>query len=393
MTTPLLALSEIAEGVASQAALHNTALRQAEARTIRVLSRTTTAPPGSPAESDAYIIPAGATGAWSGLTNQVAAYIGAAWTYYAPIEGVALWVNDANVRVTYDGAAWAITGGSSALALQGLTFTSDTGSTADSDPGNGLFKWNHATQSSATVLYFDDLTADAVSLTTFWASLAPLGVIYIQQSDDASKWQLWKWTAAPVDGTGYRKFTVTLQASGGSIADAKTVYTIFDNLPDPASSALPVIDTTGIAKGSADATKVVRLEVDGLTTATTRVLTVQDKNGTVDLAGQPRVQAVAYAADVTLDCSLYDVFDFAALTGNVSITLSNAFDGQKVELSIPQDATGSRTIAFVNTLIYGADVTALAPSTAANKIDEIVLRYKASVPGFRVLAVSRGYTS
>lgn len=50
-------------------------------------------------------------------------------------------------------------------------------------------------------------------------------------------------------------------------------------------STLPVVDTTGIAKGSADATKIVRLEVDGLTTGTTRVLTVQDVDGTIALTG------------------------------------------------------------------------------------------------------------
>jgi hypothetical protein len=50
-------------------------------------------------------------------------------------------------------------------------------------------------------------------------------------------------------------------------------------------AALPVVDTTGIAKGSVDATKIVRLEVDGLTTATTRVLTVQDADGTIELTG------------------------------------------------------------------------------------------------------------
>lgn len=49
-------------------------------------------------------------------------------------------------------------------------------------------------------------------------------------------------------------------------------------------STLPVVDTTGIAKGSSDATKIVRLEVDGLTTGTTRVVTVPDTNMT--LAGR-----------------------------------------------------------------------------------------------------------
>ena len=112
MTTPLLALSEIAEGVASQAALHNTALRELESRSIRVLSRTTTAPPGSPAESDAYIIPAGATGVWSGKTNQIASWIGGAWSYYPPVEGVIVWINDTNNTYAYDGAAWGLNSGS-----------------------------------------------------------------------------------------------------------------------------------------------------------------------------------------------------------------------------------------------------------------------------------------
>lgn len=126
-------------------------------------------------------------------------------------------------------------GGSAGTEITGLTFTSDTGSTADSDPGNGLFKWNNATQGSATVLYFDNLTADGVSLATLWASMGPSGFIYLQQADDRSKWQEWKWTAAPVDGTGYRKFTVVLQASGGSIVDNKTVYVDFESAGTPST--------------------------------------------------------------------------------------------------------------------------------------------------------------
>lgn len=72
---------------------------------------------------------------------------------------------------------------------------------------------------------------------------------------------------------------------------------------------LPVVDTTGIAKGSADATKIVRLEVDGLTTATTRVLTVQDADGTIALTG-PIADGQAHfknssdaTKEVTIDCS------------------------------------------------------------------------------------------
>lgn len=58
------------------------------------------------------------------------------------------------------------------------------------------------------------------------------------------------------------------------------------NMPGGGGSSLPVVDTTAIVKGSADATKLLRFEVDGFTTATTRVLTPPNYDGTIaTLAG------------------------------------------------------------------------------------------------------------
>lgn len=116
MTTPLLGLSEIAEGVANQTTLHNTALRQLETRLVRALSMTTAAPPSSPVESDSYIIPAGATGAWSGKDKQIAAFIGGGWSYVTPGEGVRLWVNDLDAEYVFNGTAWVVNGGDPAAA-------------------------------------------------------------------------------------------------------------------------------------------------------------------------------------------------------------------------------------------------------------------------------------
>lgn len=119
----------------------------------------------------------------------------------------------------------AITGGTE---LKGLTFTADTGSTADSDPGAGLFKWNNATQASATVLYIDEATADAVNIDTAMASLSA-GTLQIQQGNDAARWQRWAYSATPVDGTGYWKLTVTLQAKGTDIQDGEVCFFDFDD--------------------------------------------------------------------------------------------------------------------------------------------------------------------
>ncbi len=107
MTTELLGLSEISTSQASKEATHNAGLRQIEGRTIKVKSRTTSAEPGSPSAGDTYIVPSGATGTnWASQDGKIAHYYGGAWVFYAPIEGIRLWVDDEDVRVAYDGSAW-----------------------------------------------------------------------------------------------------------------------------------------------------------------------------------------------------------------------------------------------------------------------------------------------
>ena len=80
--------------------------------------------------------------------------------------------------------------------------------------------------------------------------------------------------------------TLGLTATATELNFVDGVTSAIQTQLDGKQSSLPIVDTTGIAKGSVDATKIVRLEVDGLTTGTTRVLTVPDKDltlvGTVD---------------------------------------------------------------------------------------------------------------
>ncbi|MCK4609478.1 MAG: DUF2793 domain-containing protein [Gammaproteobacteria bacterium] len=107
MTTELLNLDEILASQASKEVTHNTALRQIEGRTIRVISRTTTAQPGSPSEGDTYILPTSATGTdWATNDGKIGQFYGGAWVFYTPIEGIRIWVNDEDVRVVYDSSAW-----------------------------------------------------------------------------------------------------------------------------------------------------------------------------------------------------------------------------------------------------------------------------------------------
>ena len=94
---------------------------------LSVLSRTVDDPPGSPSNGDRYIIPAGATGDWSGRTNQVAVRVGGAWEYYTPATGWQAHVQDDGDMVRFDSGEgeWEIVGAD--LSAAGLLLpASDT---------------------------------------------------------------------------------------------------------------------------------------------------------------------------------------------------------------------------------------------------------------------------
>ena len=71
-----------------------------------VISRGTSAQPGSPSEGDLYILPASPTGSdWSGQGNNIALYY-SGWLFVTPTEGMRLWINDEDILVAYDGTNW-----------------------------------------------------------------------------------------------------------------------------------------------------------------------------------------------------------------------------------------------------------------------------------------------
>jgi len=124
MNTPILGLPELVESQAGKAISHNEALHRIEGLLVRVLSRTVSAEPASPAEGATYILPASATGTdWAGHDGEIAHYYGAAWHFYPPVEGLHLWVSDAASLYYYDGAAWQAFSGGGASDFVGLTDT------------------------------------------------------------------------------------------------------------------------------------------------------------------------------------------------------------------------------------------------------------------------------
>lgn len=106
--------------------------------------------------------------------------------------------------------------------------------TTDSDPGTGTLRWNNGTQASATILYIDNVDGDSTSLAVLWASLTAGSLLTVTDAADANVWQLWKVNAAPINGTGYYKFPVTLQAQeGGNIANTSSILLGVDGAAAP----------------------------------------------------------------------------------------------------------------------------------------------------------------
>lgn len=108
------------------------------------------------------------------------------------------------------------------------------------------------------------------------------------------------------------------------------------------------------------------------------------------IVGKPRIDAHTYGASVTLDCSLYDVFEIT-LTGNITITFSGGTDGQRIAVRLTQDGTGSRLVTWDSGVGFGTDIATATATTTASKVDYFGLVYSSAASKYHMVAVARGY--
>lgn len=111
-TTPNLLIPLLAAEQAQKHVTMNEALLALDALVhLTVISDVVIAPPGSPAEGDRYIVPVGATGVWTGLTNQIAGFISGAWTFFVPEAGWSCWNLARSEQLIWSGSRWRLAGG------------------------------------------------------------------------------------------------------------------------------------------------------------------------------------------------------------------------------------------------------------------------------------------
>jgi len=169
-------------------------------------------------------------------------------------------------------------------------------------------------------------------------------------------------------------------AGGGNVSGSGAVTSgALARWGDASGTVIGQVTLSGLLKLSAGVPSVAVAGTDYADPASVVLLTGAQAVGGVKTFSDRSVHAGAYtpsatpahSATPTFDCATGNVFEPAAMTGNVtSITLSNAVAGQTVQIRFQQDATGGRTCAVPS----GAKVDG-SINTSANRVTWLVLTY------------------
>lgn len=216
--TPRLSLPQIVSGQALKHITHNEALMRLDALVqASVEASTVTTPPTTPLEGEAWIVPAAATGAWAGHSEEIAAFQAGTWTFYDPAPGWQVFDKASGTLCIFSGTGWiAVAATGAGLPQFGINADADTTNrlsvAADAtlfthDGAGHQLKLNKATASDTASLLFQ----------SNWSGRAEMGLL----ADNA--WRL----KISADGSSWSNALVV--ASDGSASFAGAVKPIADN--------------------------------------------------------------------------------------------------------------------------------------------------------------------
>jgi hypothetical protein len=104
--TPQLQLPLLASAQAQKHVTVNEALVRLDALTHPIALSASVQNPPSAMDGDAYVVPAGATGAWQDQQNSLAVFDNGGWLFLTPRRGWRIWVEDENDYSTFVGDRW-----------------------------------------------------------------------------------------------------------------------------------------------------------------------------------------------------------------------------------------------------------------------------------------------
>lgn len=224
-----LALPFIDAAQAQKHVTHNEALAALDALVhLSAIARDVAAPPADPNEGDRYLVGAGASGAFAGHTNSIAAFDDGGWSFLAPRAGWRVHVASENLLLLHDGAAW-MDAGLSVREVQNLT---RLGVGAEADASNPLAaKLNGALLAARAAN--EGGTGDMRLALNKSAPSNTVSQIY--QTNYSGR--------AETGLAGDDRFRLKVSADGASWTEALSV--------DPATGAVSLPHTAGVANGLA----------------------------------------------------------------------------------------------------------------------------------------------
>jgi hypothetical protein len=123
--SPRLSLPFILPAQAQKHVTHNEAIELLDLIVQLTLLSVTQAQPPAPEEGQAWAVPVGATGDWSGQDGLIATWRGGGWLFVAPLDGWRAWVTDAAALYVRSGGIWIPEGDLQNLPGVGINATAD----------------------------------------------------------------------------------------------------------------------------------------------------------------------------------------------------------------------------------------------------------------------------
>lgn len=196
-----------------------------------VVNLSTSAPPGSPANGDAYVVKPSGSGAWAGHDNAIAVWTtdnpatpGGLWEFYPAGDGMIVYSVTDVALACWTGSAWAAVGGGGGGGGSS-TLAGDTDVTITSPITGQLLKWNGTKWVNSTPSGGGTLNGDSdVDIT----SPANNDVLTYETSS-----ALWKNKPAAGGGGGGIAAGTNLWIAlpRGTATDNNSGYTVFGGLP------------------------------------------------------------------------------------------------------------------------------------------------------------------
>lgn len=163
-------------------------------------------------------------------------------------------------------------------AIPAIGFNFDT-STTDADPGAGDVRFNNATPASVTAIYFDNVDRDGNTVTTWLDSFddsttTTKGTLIFTPAAGPKAKLIYTVTGSIVDGTGYRKVTVSHVAGTTLPSSAAHLAVSFDRVGDKGA------DGSGTFPGASTDNAIVRFDGTAGTTVQNSAVLIDDTTGT-----------------------------------------------------------------------------------------------------------------